>query len=327
MKRREFISLVGGAAVWPMTARAQSKTAVLRVGYVWLGAPGTDGAVLEGLRKGLEDAGFVEGRNIAINYHYASGSEEQLNAMLADAVNRGATDILITFGTIATNAAKKATTTIPVVSLTGDPIGAGVVTSIARPGGNITGFTISAGPAIGEKWLELLHECFPQVSRVAMLWNLSSPFSVAVLDRIKDAARGLNLTVHSHDVRQSTDFAPAFDAVANENADALIADTDPLTVSHRKDIVDFAAKHKLPAVYGLRDYVAVGGLMSYGASIFDLARQFPIYLDLIVKGAKPGDLPIRQPTKFELVLNLRTAKALSLVIPPTVLARADEVIE
>jgi putative tryptophan/tyrosine transport system substrate-binding protein len=328
MKRREFVTLLGGAAIaWPFTARAQSNSGMLRVTYIWFGNPGSDDSTLEGLQKGLQELGYVDGTNIKLAYYYANGSQERLGALLAEIVKAGETDILVSPGTLVTSTVKKATSTIPVVSVTGDPIGSGIVDSIARPGGNITGFTLFAGPEMGEKWLELMHEAFPGVSRIAFLWNPSSSFSVALSVKMKSAADRFGFTLISHELRQPSDLAVAFEAVRNEKADGIITDPDPLLVAHRTEIVEFAANLRCAAVYSLRDYVAVGGLMSYDASLFEIWRQAAGYVDRIAKGAKPGDLPIQQPTKIELTINLKTAKSLGLTIPGTVLARADKVIE
>jgi putative tryptophan/tyrosine transport system substrate-binding protein len=327
MKRRSFITLLGGATAWPLAARAQLNAATLRLAHVWLGDPGTDESTLAGLRKGLQDLGYVEGKNFKLSAYYANGSEQRLDALLAEIVKQRETDILLTSGTIASRAAKRATKTIPVVSVTGDPIRAGIVTSIAHPGGNITGFTISAGPEIGEKWLELICEAFPRISRIAVLWNSSSAYSVAVMEKLKDASGRLGVTALSHEVRQASDFAGAFDAITKEEAEAIVGDTDPLTLAHRTEIVDFAARAKLPGIYGLRDVVDAGGLMSYGASIFNILRNAAAYVDRIAKGANPGDLPIQQPTKFELVVNLKAARAIGVTLPTSILLRADEVIE
>jgi len=356
MKRRAFITLLGGAAVtWPLAARAQQpampvigllggvsaglwallapagagaqlNASPLRLGYVWLGESGSVSDALAGLLKGLQDLDYVDGKNLKLDKYYANGSEQQLNALLAEIVQKGKTDVLVSVGTIVTRAVKKATTTIPVVSFTGDPISAGVVTSIAHPGGNITGFTVSAGPEIGEKWVELLHEAFPKISRVAVLWDSANPYSIALVARVEEAAARLNLTLFSHGLREPSDFAAAFDAIRSEKAEALVTDTDPLTAAHTTEIAGFAINSKLPGVFG-RDMIEAGGLMSYEASIFDVHRNGASYVDKIAKGANPGDLPIQQPIKFELVVNLKTAKALGLDVPASVLARADEVIE
>jgi ABC-type uncharacterized transport system substrate-binding protein len=327
MTRREFIGFFGGvAATWPLAARAQINATILNIASVWFGDSGSD-TTIAGLQKGLQDLGYVEGDNIKVDTQYAYGSEERLGTLLANIVKTGEVDIIISSGTVVTRAVKKATATIPVVSLTGDPVGSGIVTSIARPGGNITGFTLTAGPEIAEKWLELLREAFPGVSRVAVLWNSSNLFSVALFKKMGDAAGRLGFTLLSHEIRQPTDFALAFDAIPNEKVDAIVAETDPLIVAHRKDIVDFATTKRLPAIYGIRDYVAVGGLMSYDASIFEIWRSAATYVDRIAKGANPGDLPIQQPTKFELIINLKAAKAAGLVIPSSLILRADQVIE
>jgi putative tryptophan/tyrosine transport system substrate-binding protein len=335
VRRREFFAGICAAAFcayccvsWPPDAYAQSSPrATLRLAWVWLGAPTTDDSALKGLQKGLQELGYVEGRNLKLDRHYAHGSEERLDALLAGIVKQHETDILLSSGTIITRAAKKATATMPIVSVTGDPISAGIVTSIAHPGGNITGVTLSAGTTIGEKWVELMHEAFPQVSRIAVLWNPSSEFSVAVVRNLEEAARHLGLTVLSHEVRESAGFARAFVAITNEKAEAIIGDTDPLIVAHRADIAAFATRSRLPGVYGVRDVVDAGGLMSYGASIFEVWRTAARHVGRIAKGANPGDLPIQQPTKFALVVNLQAAKAIGVTLPNSILLRADEVIE
>jgi putative ABC transport system substrate-binding protein len=328
MMRRKFITLIGGAAAaWPLAARAQSTPAVLRLAYLWLGDPGSDESTLAGLLRGLRELGYVEGHNIRIDYHYGHGREERLDALLADALKTGGIDIIISTGTVVTRAVKRATSTVPVVSVTGDPVGSGLIASMARPGGNITGFALAAGPEIGEKWLELLHEASPTAARVALLWSASNPYGVAAKSRMDAAAGRFGITVVSHEMRRPADFGLAFDAIPNERIDAIATDLDPLTVAHANEIVEFARKNRLPAIHATRDFVTAGGLMSYGASIFDIWRQAATYVGRIAKGAKPADLPIQQPTKFELVINLKTAKALGLEMPPTLIARADEVIE
>jgi len=327
MRRRDLITLIGGTVVWPFAARAQSTGTMPRVSYVWFGAPGSDDSTLQGLQKGLQELGYADGTNIKLSYHYANGSQERLAALLASMVNANETDIIVSPGTLVTSTVKKVVSTIPVVSVTGDPIGSGIVSSLARPGGNITGFTLFAGPELGEKWLELVHEAFPKASRIAVLWNPSSSFSAALVGKMKDAAVRLGFTLLLHDLRQPSDFAIAFDAIANEKVDAIVTDPDPLLVAHRGEIVDFAARIRTPAIYALRDYVASGGLMSYDANLFEIWRRAAEYVDRIAKGSAPGDLPIQQPTKFDLIVNIKTAKALGLAIPGTIIARADEVIE
>jgi putative tryptophan/tyrosine transport system substrate-binding protein len=328
MKRRELIImfLAGMALAGPCVARAQPMPTVPHISYLWLGPAGTDGPTRAGLQQGLRELGYVEGRNLIVDYRYANGKEERLNGLVAEIVG-GKVDIIVSVGTIVTRAVKKATATIPVVSATGDAVGSGLVASLARPGGNITGVTITPGPEVAEKWLELLHEAITDASRVAVLWNSSSSASTANLQRMRRVAGNLGLTLLSHEVRSPTDFPIAFDAIVKERADAVVIDQDPLLSSYQSSIIEFAAARRLPAIYGLRDFVAADGLMSYDASIFEIWRRAASYIDRILKGAKPGDLPIEQPTKFDLVINLKTAKALGLTIPPTLLARADEVIE
>lgn len=327
MRRRTVIEGIAAlAAAWPLAARAQMNAAIPHIASVWFGDASSD-TTIAGLQKGLQDLGYVEGKNVKVDTQYAHGSEERLGALLADIVKTGEANIIISSGTVVTRAVKKATATIPVVSLTGDPVGSGIVTSIARPGGNITGFTLTAGPEIAEKWLELLHEAFPSVSRVAVLWNSSNLFSIALFKKMGDAAGRLGFTLLSHEIRQPTDLALAFDAIPNEKVDAIVAETDPLIVAHRKDIVDFATTKRLPGIYGIRDYVTVGGLMSYDASVFEIWRSAAAYVDRIAKGANPGDLPIQQPTKFELIINLKAARAVGLDIPGSLIRRADQVIE
>jgi putative ABC transport system substrate-binding protein len=326
--RRVFIGLLGGAATaWPLAARAQRNPAVLRVAYLWLGDPGSDESTLTGLLQGLREHGYVEEQNIRVDRHYAQGSEERLDILLGGIIKSGDVHIIIATGTVVTAAVKKATSTMPVVSVTGDPVGSGLIASMARPGGNISGFALAAGPEIGEKWLELVHEALPAASRVALLWSAANPYSAAAKRRMEGAAARLNISVVSHELRHPSDFSLAFGAIQNERVDAIVSDLDPLTVAHRNEIVEFAQNNRLPAVHASRDFVVAGGLMSYGASIFDIWRQAAGYVARIAKGAKPADLPIQQPTKFELVINLKTAKILGLDVPPTLLARADEVIE
>jgi putative ABC transport system substrate-binding protein len=323
VRRREFIALVGGAAVaWPLAARAQ----VPRLSYVWLGDAGTDGATKEGFQQGLREFGYEEGRSIIVDYHYAGGREDRLVDVLAKIVG-GKTDLIIAPGTIATRAAKSATTAILVVSVSGDPVASGFAASLRNPGGNITGLTIDAGPEIAEKWIEILHEAIPSASRIAVLWSAASKASAAYVSSMTAVAGQVGATLLSHGVRSVADFSIAFDAIAKDGIDALIVDADPLTVSYRREIVEFAATRRLPAIYGLRDFVNAGGLMSYDASIANIWRRAAFYVDKILKGTKPADLPIERPTKFALVINLKTAKTLGLDVPPLLLALADEVIE
>ena len=326
MKRRQFVVLFGGAAVArPLAVQAQPRAAIPHIGYLWLGAAGEEDSTKRGLRQGLQDLGYVEGRNIIVDYRYADGHEERLAALVGELIE-ARVDIILAPGSVVTRAVKQATASIPIVSTSGDPIGSGFIQSLGRPGGNITGLSINSGLDIAEKYLELLHEMVPDASRIATLSNTSNPQTLTA-PGVRKVAETLGITLLSHDVRSPSDLPKAFDAIATERSDAMIVEGDPLLVSHRRSIVEFAAAHRLPAMYGLRDFVDAGGLIAYGASIFGIWRRVASYVDKILKGAKPADLPVEQPTEFELVLNLKTAKTIGLVMPQMILARADEVIE
>jgi putative ABC transport system substrate-binding protein len=309
-----------------MSAPAQTAGKVSHIGYIWIGAEGSDPATRPGLQQGLRELGYHEDRDIVIEYRYADGNVERLRELVSKMV-AGNVDVIIATGQIVAQAVKQATTTIPVVVGTGDPLRSGLVASLARPGGNITGFSAMI-PEFGGKYLELLHELAPHATRIALLWNPTNGASQDLLQEMREAAGHFGLSLLPHEVRQSGDFPIAFDAIAEQKPDALVIDTDALLISHRKSIVEFAAVHRLTAMYGLREFTDAGGLISYGADVFDGWRRVVAGdVDKILKGARPADLPIQQPTKFELVINLKTAKELGLTIPQSILARADEVIE
>jgi putative tryptophan/tyrosine transport system substrate-binding protein len=309
MKRREFVVLLGGAAAArPLVVHAQPQAAIPHLGYIWLGAAGEEDSTKRGLRQGLGELGYVEGRNIIVDYRYADGHEERL-AALVDELIAAKVDIILSPGTVVTGVVKQATTTIPVVSTSGDPIGSGFIQGLARPGGNITGLSLNVGPYIAEKYVELLHEIVPGATRIVTILNTSNPSNLAAGQVMRQAAEGLGITLLSHYVRSPSDLPTAFDAIATDLGDAMIVDGDTLLVSHRRSIVAFAAAHRLPGMYGLRDFVDDGGLVSYGASIFEIWRRAASYVDKIPKGAEPAELPVEQPTEFELVLNIKTAKA------------------
>jgi putative ABC transport system substrate-binding protein len=291
-----------------------------------LGAEGSETSTTSGLRAGLRELGYREGHDIIIEYSYADGSEEKLKKLAAAAIAERP-DLILAPGTIVTRAIKELTSTIPVVSTTGDPVGSGFAASLARPGGNITGLSIAVGPEIAGKYVELLAEIAPGASPIAVLANAQNTVTPASVEHMRIAAKHFGLTVTVFPYQGTADFPAALAAIERAQAHALIPDTDPLTTSKRESIVAFAAEHRLPAVYGLRDFVDAGGLVSYGASIFDVWRRAATYVDRILKGTKPADLPIEQPTKFDLVINLKTAAVQGLTIPPSILARADEVIE
>jgi putative tryptophan/tyrosine transport system substrate-binding protein len=323
MRRREFITLLSGAATWPLTARAQRPAPkVRRLGILQPGAPPEP--LVEGMLERLREMGFVEGRNIVLEYRWAEGKLDRLTELATELVT-SQVDAITTLSTPVALAARRATTTIPIVFTgVGDPVGAGVVPSLARPGGNATGVSLLA-TELTAKRLELLREIVPSVSRVAMLWNDTNPSMVLRAQETRDAAPKLGVIVQSVGVHDLIDLETAFVGIESWQADALLV--DPFTRQHRKRIVDFAAQRRLPAIYEAREFVEAGGLVSYGPSLLATQRRAAEYIDKIFKGAKPADLPVEQPAKFELLIDMKTAKALNLRIPPSVTFRADEVIE
>jgi putative ABC transport system substrate-binding protein len=326
MNRRTFLSgLTLGTLALPLAARAQQAGKVPRIGFLFFGSPGPS-RELDAFRQGLRELGYTEGQNIAIEVRFASGRVERLPE-LATELARLNPDLLVTPGTPASLAAKQATSTIPIVFAgVADAVGAGLVANFARPGGNITGLTgISA--ELGGKRLELLKQVAPKASRVAVLYNPADRSNVLVLKELQESAPALRLTLQPLGVRGPGEFEGAFVAMSRKRAHALFGAAGILTTEHRKTIVDLAAKSRIPAMWGERQFVDAGGLMSYAVNFYDQVRRAATYVDKILKGAKPGDLPVEQPTKFELVINLKTAKALGLTIPQSLLQRADEVIQ
>ena len=325
MIRRQFITLLGGAAVWPLSARAQQTTKVPRVGFLFYGSPGPSPEI-DAFRQGLRELGYIEGQNIAVEYRFASGRVEQLPELAGELV-RLKLGVIVTPTTAASLAAKQATNTIPIVIAgVADAIGAGLINNLARPGGNVTGLT-SVSAELGGKRLELLKGIVPNASRVAVLHDPTDRSNVLILKELQAAAPALGLTLQPLEVRELGEFEGAFVAMSRERADALFGAPGVLTFEHRKTVVGLAANGRIPTLWGHRQFVDVGGLMSYAVNFYDQCRRAASYVDQIIKGAKPGDLPVQQPTKFEFILNLRTAKALGLDIPPTLLALADEVTE
>jgi putative tryptophan/tyrosine transport system substrate-binding protein len=326
MRRREFIALVCGAAIANSpTANAQQSTKIYRIGILSAGAPPLARGEAAFIAA-LQELGWIEGKNIVFEYRHANNDLDRLPALAAELVELKV-DVIVTRGTLAPLATKQATSTIPIVMASaGDPVGTGIITSLARPGGNITGLTVQ-NPELAGKRLELLKEVSPTISRVAVLWNGANPDPARVFKEMEGAAAKLDIQLLSVAVRGPADFEHAFAEMTHHRLDALITVDDPLTFAHRKDITDFASKRNLPSMHGLREFAEVGGLIAYGQDIADARRRSASYVDKILKGAKPADLPVEQPTKFHLVINLKTAKALGLAIPATLLARADEVIE
>ena len=325
--RRELLAALGGAAAaWPLAARAQQPGKVYRIGYITAGAANSAPHLLSAFHDALEALGWMEGKNVVYEDRYAENRLDRLSEVAAELV-RLKVDVIVTGGTLAPLAAKQATATIPIVmTAAGDPLGSGLVASLARPGGNVTGLSLMA-PDLAGKRLELLEEVLPGLSRVAVLWNAANPYPALVFKETQHAAQTLRIEVQSLEVRSPDDLDSALDAAIRQRANALITVEDPLTVVHRQQIADFAAKNRLPSIHGFREFVDAGGLLSYGTNLADLYRRSAGYVDKIIRGAKPADLPVEQPTKFELVINLKTAKAVGITVPPTLLARADEVIE
>jgi putative tryptophan/tyrosine transport system substrate-binding protein len=327
MKRREFISLVGAAAAWPLAARAQQVGKMPQIGYLGVSSPSLEPHYVEAFRQKLRELGHVEGKNIAIEYRWAEGQDDRLPNLASELV-RLKPDVIVTTGTPGAVAAMQATKTIPIVmASSADPVGSGLVASLARPGGNVTGFTI-LGPELEGKRLELLKQAIPGLSRLAVLWNPSNPGIVSYFETVKNAGRALQISLGPVvEVRRSDELDSAFTAIASARPHALVVIADRFLLSHRKQIVEFAAVKRLPTMYPYREYVDAGGLMSYAPSNVELFLGTAIYVDKILKGAKPGDLPIQEPTKFELVINLKTAKALGLDVPLHLQQLANEMIE
>jgi ABC-type uncharacterized transport system substrate-binding protein len=327
MRRREFISLLGGAAAsWPLAARAQQEAMAI-IGYLGAGSPAAGVQVVAALRQALAEAGYVDGRNVAIQSHWAEGQYDLLPAMASEMVRRQVAVIIATGGTAPALAAKTATTTIPIVfSVTDDPVALGLVASLARPGGNATGVTFLLAE-LGAKQLGLLRELVPAATRIGLLVNPNNTTSKAQTSDVVAAASGVGATIDVVRASDSREIDAAFAALVRNRADALLVGTDPFLYSRRVQLATLAARHAIPAIYPVRENAEVGGLMSYGTSLTEVYRQVGAYAVRILKGAKPADLPVVRSTKFELVINLPTARALGLEVPPTLLARADEVIE
>jgi putative ABC transport system substrate-binding protein len=327
MNRRGFIStVVGGIVAAPLAAEGQQAGKVYRIGY--LSVPSRDSQdTTKAFERGMRDLGWIEGRNIVVDARFADGNLERLPELASELV-RLRPDVIVTATTPGGIAAKNATGTIPIVMfLALDPVESGLVASLARPGGNITGLTIATGREIYGKQLQLLKDAFPRVSRVAILMNRAGPTYARALREIETATRALGLQQQVIEIRDPGELDNAFAAMTTARLDAIFVPSNAMFYQHRARLAHLAAKTRLPAMWGLREHVEAGGLMAYAGDLNDLARRAATYVDKILKGAKPGDLPVEQPTKFELVINLMTARALGLTIPQTLLLRADRVIE
>jgi putative ABC transport system substrate-binding protein len=323
VKRREFIGLLGGAAAWPLTARAQQAVGkIVTIGVLAI----EPWPPIDTFRQALNNLGYIEGKNVRFEYRYAEGYNERLPELANDLADLNV-DVIVTWGTDAVLAAKQATTTIPIVMGTiGDPLGSGIVTNLARPGGNVTGSS-SRAAELESKRLELLKEAVPGLSRAAILFNPTNHYMPLALQSAREGAQAMHVSLAIYEVRDTTTLDAAFVTLTKDRPDALMVPADTFLVSQRSRIAQFAIENKLPSVYTFREYIEAGGLIAYTPNYHDLFRRAASYVDKILKGAKPGELPIGQPTKFQLVINLKTAKALGLVIPRALLVGADQVIE
>ena len=327
MRRRDFLTLLGGVvAATPLAASAQEARKLPRIGFLGNSTATLEANLVGPFRDGLRDLGYVEGRNILIEYRWAEGNYERFPSLIAELVALKP-DVIVTAGTPAAVAVKKATASIPLVMVAvGDPVGTGLVASLGRPGGNATGLT-SIAPELEGKRLELLKEVLPKVSRVAVLWNPANAYQIGSEKEVQAAAKVLHILVASLPVRNREQLGNALAAIPREHADAVLVLADRLFLHNRERIADFVITNRLPAMNAYRELVEAGGLISFGPSYAVMHRQAATYVDKILKGAKPADMPVEQPAKFELVINLKSARALGITIPQSVLARADDVIQ
>ena len=325
MRRREFTTLLGGVAVtWPLAASAQSKTP--RIGFMGNSTAALEANLVDAFREGLREHGYEEGRNIVIEYRWADGKYERFPALVAELI-AAKVEVIVTAGTPAALAMKKATTTVPLVMVAvGDPVGTGLVPSLARPGANLTGLS-SVAPDLEGKRLQLLREVVPTLSHVAMFINSLNPFHVSSMRQARAAAQTMGIKLQLHDIRKSEDLDDAFAAIRKERPDALLILADRVFLHNRERMMDFTKEQRLPNVNAYKELVEVGGLMSYGPSYEDMHKRAAIYVDKILKGAKPADLPIEQPSKFTFIVNLKAAKALGVTVSSQLLGLADELID
>ena len=323
--RREFITLVGGAAAWPLTAGAQQPAKLPTIGFLGESTPSGQREWAAAFVQRLRELGWIEGRNIAIEYRWAEGRNERFAELVAELV-RLKVDAIVTQGTPSVLAAKQATSVIPIIfAIAGNPVANGLVASLAQPGGNVTGLTNQTADLAGKR-LELLREIVPGLRHLAIMANVDNPSVVLDISEVQMAARGLGLEISTSEIRRTEDIAPAIE-VARGKVEALYVAGDPLVTTNRTRVAFLAVGAQLPTMYGNRENVEAGGLISYGPNLTDLHRRAANHVDKILRGTKPSDIPVEQPTKFDLVINLVTARALRLNIPPVLLARADEVIE
>jgi len=320
MRRREFALGFGAAVATPMLADRRAKPA--RLGYIWIGAKGSEHSTLDGLRRGLRELDCTEGVDFVIVDRYADSEGNRLAGLVAELVRLNV-DLILSPGNQVTRAAMQGTSTIPILATAPDLVASGFVASLAHPGGNVTGISLTAGAALAQKWLELVKEIRPNVTEVAVLSNSGSTY----VERLREAASALGMRMRDFVAGDADEIDRALLAIASAKPGALIVESDPMLVSNRGKIVAFAARNRLPTVYGNPDYMPDGGLIAYATSIREVWRRLATYVHRVLNGARPSDLPVEQPTRFELIINLKTAKTLDLTIPPSLLTRADEVIE
>ena len=325
MLRRDFITLLGVVAAWPVAAPAQQVAKLRRLGFLGSSSPSAMSPWIAAFVQRLVELGWVDGRTLAIDYRFAEGRSDRYTEIADDFV-RQKVDVIVTYGTPPTKAAKEATAVIPIVfAAAADPVATGLVAGLARPGGNITGLSLQQSDIVGKK-LELLREILGHFQKLAVTGNVANPGSALEIEEVTKAAGKLGINIITLELRRAEDITPAFEAL-NGRAEALYVSTDPLVLSNVDRINALALDARLPTIYNGKEYLASGGLLSYGPNYPDLFRHAADFVDKILRGAKPDDLPVEQPTKFDLVINIRTAKALGITIQPTLLARADEVIE
>jgi len=322
LRRREFITLLVTTPVWALGVHAQHISKPARLGYIWIGAKDSEHSTRDGLRQGLRDLGYVEGRDFFLEERYAESNPDRLPEIVAELVRLNVA-LCLSPGVQVTRALVQGTSTIPIIATTPDLLASGFVTSLARPGGNVTGMSLTASATLSEKWLEILKETFPKVTTVAILTGSG----VIYLERIQVAAATLGLHVRYFTAQNPEEIDRVLSEIAAMNPSGLVIESDANLVSNRGKIIDFAARHRLPTVYGNLDYIPDGGVMAYFTSIFDTWRRLATYVDRVLKGANPGDLPVEQATKFDLIVNLKAAKAIGLSIPESILLRANQVIE
>jgi len=327
MRRREFIALIGGAsAVWPLAGRAQQAASPKRIGFLLVGFS-PDSKAAEAFRRGLREAGYIEGRDVVIEWRVASGDYTRVPELIADLIQRRV-DVMVHDSTVGTEVAKRSTSTIPIVmALVLDPVASGLVKSLANPGGNVTGLSMHTEIPLHSKRLQFLKEMIPDLTRAAVMWNPDHPLHGSAVENLKAIGPRMSIELSFVGVRTPEQLAPAFSDIDRAKAQTLMVMDDPIFFAYRTILLQLASAARLPTMHDLRRFPEVGALMSYGADVYDLFRRSATYVDRILRGARPSDLPVEQPTKFELVINLKTANALGLTVSDRLIALADEVIE